>query len=79
MTFHIPVVWSMTSVIDVEADSIEEAMEIAKDEEGKIALPDKSDYLDGSWGLAYESEDENLEFSSMVDRARSEVGLVDDV
>lgn len=56
MTWRIPVTWSMCAVISVEADTLEEAMQIARDENGEIPLPlsTESDYVDSSWGLSHE-------------------------
>ena len=56
MTWRIPVTWSMCAVIPIEADTLEEAMEIARDENGEIPLPPatESDYLDGSWCLSHD-------------------------
>ena len=34
MTWRIPVTWSMCAVIPIEADSLEEVMQIARDEDG---------------------------------------------
>ena len=49
--WEIPVTWEMCGKVKVQATSIEEAMEIAKDEEGVIPLPDDGDYVDSSWRL----------------------------
>ena len=45
-TFKIPVVWQMYGVVRVEADTLEEAMEKAREEK----LPD-GDYIDDSFEL----------------------------
>ena len=47
--WRIPVCWSMMGVVNVEANTLEEAIEIAKDEAGDIPIPDDGYYLDGSW------------------------------
>lgn len=54
----IPVTWEMCGTVRISAATLEEAMAIAKDEEGVIPLPDNSEYVDGSWRLSYESADE---------------------
>ena len=36
----------------VDADTLVEAMETARDDEGVIPLPSESDYVDGSWRLS---------------------------
>ena len=41
----------------VEADTLEAAMETARDDEGVIPLPTESDYVDGSWRLSESNED----------------------
>lgn len=56
--WRIPVSWSVSSVIDIEADTLAEAIEIAKDEAGIIPLPDESSYVDGSWGLSMDEKEE---------------------
>lgn len=48
-TWKIPVYYQMAGTIEVEANSIEEAMDIARDEAEEIPLPDNAEYLDGSW------------------------------
>lgn len=53
-TWKIPVVWQMMGTIAVVADTLAEAMELARDEEGVIPLPDNGSYLDDSWELASE-------------------------
>ena len=54
-TWKVPVCWGMMATIEIEADTLEEAIEIAKDEEGSIPIPDNGSYLDGSWEV--DSED----------------------
>lgn len=57
-TWNIPVTWEMMSVITVEADNLEEAIKIARDDEGKIPLPDDGGtYVDASWQLSIEDYD----------------------
>ncbi len=48
-TWTIPVAWTMMSVINVEAKTLDEAIEIAKDDAGVIPIPDDAVFLDGSW------------------------------
>lgn len=48
-TWKIPVAWTMMSVINVEAKTLDEAIEIAKDDVGVIPIPDNGTFLDGSW------------------------------
>lgn len=53
-SWKIPVVWQEMGTITVVADTLAEAMELAKDEDGTIPLPDNGSYLDDSWELATE-------------------------
>ena len=55
--WKIPVTWEVCSMITVEADTLEEAMEIARDDAGEIPCPTDHDYVDGSWRLS-ENDDE---------------------
>lgn len=49
-TWKIPVAWTMMSVINVEAKTLDEAIEIARDDAGVIPIPDDGGiFLDGSW------------------------------
>ena len=53
-TWEIPVTWELYSRVYITADTREEAMEIAKDDEGVIPLPTDGDYVDGSWRVTEE-------------------------
>lgn len=53
-SWKIPVVWQEMGVVTVVADTLAEAMELARDEDGTIPLPDNGSYLDDSWELATE-------------------------
>lgn len=55
-TWKIPVVWEEMGIVKVVANTLEEAMELARDTEGVIPLPDDSSYVDGSWNLASSDE-----------------------
>lgn len=55
--WHIPVTWESYGVVEVEADTLSEAMEIAADESSDIPLPNDGDYVDGSWKLSDYDED----------------------
>lgn len=48
-TWRIPVAWTMIGLVDVEAKTLDEAIEIAKDDAGVIPIPDNGTFLDGSW------------------------------
>lgn len=47
-TWKIPVEWSMAAIIEITADTIEEAIEITK-EDFSIPLPVESEYIEDSW------------------------------
>lgn len=55
--WKIPVTWEVSSVISVEANSLEEAMEIAEDKTNDIPCPRAYSYVDGSWKLESNDED----------------------
>ena len=55
-TWTIPVCWEMFGTIEVEADTLSEAMKIAVEDE-TIELPDDDYYVDGSFDLGMEEED----------------------
>ena len=50
--WKIPVTWEVCGYVYVDADTLVEAMETARDDEGVIPLPSESDYVDGSWRLS---------------------------
>ena len=54
----VPVTWEMCGNVKVHAATMEEALEITKDEEGVIPLPDDADYVDSSWQLTYNDPEE---------------------
>ena len=65
----IPVTWEMCGKVKVRAATIEEAMEIAKDEEGVIPLPDDGDYEIGKYGymrLVYLKEHRKILYTNYV-------------
>lgn len=52
----IPVGWEVYATIEVEAETLEEAIEIAVDDDGEIPLPTDNGYVDGSWKVEGEYE-----------------------
>ena len=54
--WKIPVTWEVCGYVYVDADTLIEAMETARDDEGVIPLPTESDYVDGSWRLSETEE-----------------------
>lgn len=55
-TWRIPVIWQEYGVVKVEANTLEEAMEIARDDDGVIPLPE-GNFIDGSWEVDCDDED----------------------
>lgn len=53
-SWSIPVTWEVYGRVVIEANTLEEAMEKARDDEGVIPLPDENDYVDGSWRVTEE-------------------------
>ena len=53
-SWSIPVTWEVYGRIVIEANTLEEAIEKARDDEGVIPLPDENDYVDGSWRVTEE-------------------------
>lgn len=61
-TWKIPVTWTECGTVSVEADTLEKAMEIAKDDDDVIPIPDNGTYVDGSWTLSTTDIDEVRRF-----------------
>lgn len=55
-TWRIPVVWQEWGFVNIEANSLEEAIEIARDDDGVILLPE-GNYVDDSWEVDCVDED----------------------
>lgn len=64
--WSVPVSWEMYAAITIEAPTLEEAMEIARDEEGVIPLPEGY-YVDGSWRLNSDDPEEILDMQDDKD------------
>lgn len=62
MLWKMPVTWEMCACIEVEADTLDEAMKIAEDPDGKIPLPTNGSYVDGSWTLSTTEREEIMVF-----------------
>ena len=45
------VCWEMYGTVKICAATLDAAMEIARDKDGVIPLPDNGTYVDGSWDL----------------------------
>ena len=48
-TWNIPVCWTMMGTVNVEAKTLDEAIEIAQDDAGIIPIPDDGIFMGGSW------------------------------
>jgi hypothetical protein len=48
-TFKIPVSWECSGFVKIEAETLEQAIEIFDITEDEIALPTDSEYIDGSF------------------------------
>jgi len=55
--WKIPVTWQVCGTVTIQADRLDEALFIARDDAGVLPLPDNGDYVDGSW----EVSDTNVE------------------
>ena len=58
MTVRLPVTWEVSGFVEVEADSIEEAVNIFNRDADYIKLPRDSEYVDASFCLSTEDPDE---------------------
>ena len=58
--WKIPVTWEVCAVLEVESCTLEEAMKIAADayDNEVIPLPIESNYVDGSWRLSEDYEED---------------------
>lgn len=70
-SWKIPVTWEVCGTVEVEANTIEEAIYYARDDEGVLPLPDESDYVDGSWRVT--EEDAEIVRSLYNDNQQDEV------
>lgn len=57
MKYKIPVEWAMYGIIDVEADSLQEAIDYAMYNLDEFSLPDEQEYMDGSFMLNEDAYD----------------------
>lgn len=48
-TFLIPVSWEVSGFIEIEAETLEEAIEIFDNDSDLYELPSENDYIDGSF------------------------------
>jgi hypothetical protein len=60
-TFKIPVEWSNYGTVEIEAETLEDALKMFHEKEDEIELPDDEDYMDGSFKASY-TDDEMTEY-----------------
>lgn len=53
-SWDVPVQWTVEGIVTVEANTLAEAIEIARDDAGVIPVPDDPDFVDNSWRVACE-------------------------
>lgn len=69
--FYLPVTWEECGVVEVEANSLEEAIEYFKENSCDIETPHEAHYVDGSFCLSTEAVEE-LEFMHEDEKKRRE-------
>lgn len=57
-TWKVPVTWEVCGEVDIEANSLEEAVEIFKEKSDEISLPEQSFYVDDSFKLTTDNIEE---------------------
>ena len=57
-SWQIPVSREMCGTVTVQANTLAEAMEIARDDDGNLPLPTDANYIDGSWSLSHDDTEE---------------------
>lgn len=55
--FKLPVEWAVYSTVEVEAETMEEAIKVFHETEEEISLPTDPDYIDGSFKLSYDDDE----------------------
>lgn len=55
--WKIPVSWEMCGMVKINAPTLDEAMDIARDRDEVIPIPEDSTYVDGSWDLSCDDLD----------------------
>lgn len=57
MKIKLPVTWEVCGLVEVEANSIEEAVEYFNQNSSDIELPENPEYVDGSFVLSDDDPD----------------------
>lgn len=57
MKIKLPVTWEVCGLVEVEANSIEEAVEYFNQNSSDIELPENPEYVDGSFVLSGDDPD----------------------
>ena len=58
-TFEIPVEWAVFATVEIEAESVEEAIKIFNETQDEIPLPTDNEYIDGSFKMSEQGSDED--------------------
>lgn len=64
--WKVPVTWEVYGVVEVDAETKEEAIKIVMNDEDDVPLPTESYYIDGSFRV---STDDLEELKAMVEEA----------
>ena len=54
----VAVTWECSGFVDIEAPTLEDAMQIFEEQSDYIKLPDNGEYVDGSFALSTDDVDE---------------------
>lgn len=63
-TYKLPVTWEVYDTVEIEATSLEEAVEIFEETKDDIELPNNPEYVDGSFQLS----DSDIDFLKLFNR-----------
>ena len=64
-TFKIPVSWQMYGAVEVEADTLQHAAEIAESDMG-IGLPNNGSYVEASWEVDWAEVEHQVEITKEI-------------
>ncbi len=70
---RVAVTWEMCGYVDIEADTMEEAMEKVKEDMDHIKLPENGEYVGGSFSLSSEDVDEMVMLTMLEEKALKEI------